>query len=235
MNELVKRGKEYIVERMHAEAYRCFLEAVLSDGDGDAYNWLGRMYLCGWYVRQDYVKAFKYIKLGYEKTGRCIVMFDIMEASRKIGKSKPGSSLCREFFEYMVESGDKNMLITIACEYGIGDIYPRDYNKKIEYLERAVNSGINMGYECLGEMYFKGEGVVRDYRKAYEYFTAFDGYASNMKRYYLAEMLSKGIYIDRDTDKARALLHDIVDSDDPWKTEDEFYQKACELLEKMDL
>ena len=40
MNELVKRGKYYSGVWMHEEAYRYFLEAALSEDDGDAYNWL---------------------------------------------------------------------------------------------------------------------------------------------------------------------------------------------------
>ncbi len=233
MNELVKQGKYYSGCGLHEEAYRYFLEAAMKDEDTDAYFWLGRMYLYGWHVRKDYEKAFKYFKDGYDVDGPNYFLADIMEERKEIAKDKRGRELFIDLLEYMLECGEKNTLISIGLEYGSGDIYPLNYEKQRACYQKAIDCGINMGYECMGEVYFKGEGVEQDYKKAYEYFMKYDEFCSFLKPFCIAEMYRNGWYLEKNMEKAIELYKEIVESEGSYKTEDMYYLKSCEILEEL--
>ncbi len=234
-SELVKRGRYYDGYGMHEEAYTYYLEAALYDEDPEAIFELGVKYLCGSYVDRDYEKAFKYFKTAYDKNNSLESLYYITQEYDELAKDKTGRRLVKEFMDYMLECGQWEMYISIGDEYGTGRIYPLDVSKQIECYEKAIEKGINVGCDCLAELYFEGKVVEQDCDKAYQYLMSYDGYGSFSKPFYLAEMYRKGICVKKDTGKAKELYRSIVDDDVAMKFEDRYYLRACEILEEMNL
>ncbi len=158
-SELVKKAEYYNYMRMEEEAYVYYLEAALSENDPEALYNLGRMYLSGRYVEKDYVKAFKYFKQSYDLSGSLDCIFWIMDNSEDIAKDKEGRKEFRDFFDYLLDNGEWALYITVGGEYGAGKIYDYDVKKQIECYEKAIEKGIDMGYDCLAELYYEGQNL----------------------------------------------------------------------------
>lgn len=233
-SELFKKAEYYLFERMYEEAYVYFLEAALTERNAEAIDKLGRMYLAGEYVECDYIKAFKYFKLAYDISHNLNFIICIMDSYDDIAKNREGRIAYRDFFDYLIKCGEWAMYITIGGEYGSGKIYEQDVEKQIECYEKAIEKGINMGYDCLAELYFEGKNVSPDYEKAYKYLSSYEGEASNVKKFIIAEMYRRGIYLKKDVNKAKELYQSIVDDDFSMKYDDEFYIRSVEILEKME-
>lgn len=234
-SELVERGDYFSSKKLYEEAYVCYLEAALSEKDGDAFYELGRMYLYGRYVDRDYAKAFKYFRISFDITGSSRGMIDIMlNEYDEITSDKEGRRNCRNYFDYMLEHGEFCMYVTIGCEYGIGRLYDLDYQRKIDYMYKAIEKGYNIGYDIIAEMYFEGKGVEQNYEKAYEFLMQYKGKASTAKPFILAEMYRCGLYLKTDIDKAMDLYRSVIDDfDEIPEAPDEYYQRACEIIKKM--
>ncbi len=233
-SELVKKAEYYLFERMYEEAYVYYLEAALTERNAEAIDKLGRMYLAGKYVECDYIKAFKYFKLAYDISHNFDSLIWIMDSYDDIAKDKDGRSAFRDYFDYLIECGEWAMYITVGGEYGSGEIYEQDVEKQIECYEKAIEKGIDMGYDCLAELYFEGNNIPHDYEKAYKYLSSYEGEASNVKKFILAEMYRQGLYLKKDVEKAKELYRSIVDDDLSMKYDDDFYVRSVEMLEKLE-
>ncbi|GMB89976.1 hypothetical protein NHP190002_06570 [Helicobacter ailurogastricus] len=60
--------------------------------------------------------------------------------------------------------------------YNLGKLYekgtaiPQDYNKALEYFQKAGDLGVSRGYYKVALMYKNAQGVPKDYSKAFEFF-----------------------------------------------------------------
>ena len=52
--------------------------------------------------------------------------------------------------------------------YRTGDGVPKDVTAAINLYKKAAEEGISFGNECIGFLYYNGEGVPVDYKKAFE-------------------------------------------------------------------
>ena len=234
-SKLVEKGQYFDGCGLQEEAYAYYLEAALSgEDDGKGIFELGIKYLCGEYVDRDYEKAFKYFKMAYEMNGSLWSVYWVENEIDEIAKDKTGSRLCKEYLDYLLEQGEWDLYITIGQKYGSGKIYPRDVSKQIEYYKKAIDKDIDMGYDCLAEIYFYGKGVERDYEKAYQYLMSYEGATSYVKIFILAEMNRNGLYLEKNAEKAKELYRSIVNDDGVMKSEDMYYLQSCEILEKME-
>ena len=227
--ELIELGRDHLEEYEVEEAYRCFLEAALMD-DPEAIIELGIAYLYGRGVNEDFKKAFHYFKTAYTLKRDLSMMWDISEVRDDLILTEEGRNAYMDFIEFLLENEEWEMYIYMADEYSDGGIFPENTEKKIEYLNKAIEHGIDMGFDCLGEMYFLGEKVEQDYKRAYEYFMSYEGNASFAKPYYLGEMYRRGLYPKKDADKAKQLYLSITESDNPAKYYDKYYEPAAEHL-----
>ncbi len=226
-------GMGAITDNNDEAAYEIFLEGALGD-DPEACMGLGIMYLYGYYPKKDYEKAFQYFKTAFELSeddsiGYISVQY-ITNAMEEIAENEKGKKYYIEYMDFLLENELWPLYITVAYQYGSGDIYPKDNRKMLEYLQIAADHDIEHAYECLGEAYFLGEIVERDYEKAYEYFMKANENCSNMKTYYLGEMYRQGIIFEKDIEKAKELYRSITEDELADEFEDEYYCKALERL-----
>ena len=222
---------------MYEKAYEYFLEEAIAE-EPHSCLMIGLMYLYGYYPKQDFGKAFQFIRLAidysdhenmpYTILNKLLEAMDIIEENRKAGEC---------YISFMIEMIEKEFwgyCICVANDYGMGRIFPKDVAKEIEYYEMAAEHGIEFGYECLGEMFFKGEKVERDYEKAYEYFMKTEEINSHIKPYYLGEMYREGIIVEKDIEKAREYYQSVADDERGKKYNDQHYVLAVERLRELE-
>ena len=231
--KLLKKGEYYYRRSLYEKAYTYFLESALTENNVEAMYKLGLMYLSGYYVARDYTKAFSYFKKAYDVSGSLRATMRIMTEYDEIAKDIDGRKAYKDYFDYLIERGEWSMYIPVGGEYGSGKIYEYNVNKQIECYEKAVEKGIEMGYDCLGELYFYGKGVEQDYKKAYEYLSGYEGETSSVKTFILAEMYRNGFYLEQNTDKAIELYRKITEDEMLKNYEDEYYMRAVKVLESM--
>ena len=230
--ELFEQGVQFLHEKDYEDAYTFFLEAAQNNHARSTYE-LGLLYVYGFYPERNYEKGFHYLNLSLE-LGEKGFYEDLIDVEDELieKKDKEGIQYLRNYLEHMLNKGSMEAAIYIGDRYANGTLYEKNAEMAIHYYKLAAESGINMGYECLGEMYYLGEIVTKDYKKAYEYLTAFDGECSYLKLYYLGEMYRFGQYVAEDAKKAEKYYRRIVESENP-VCEDMFYGLAIKSLERM--
>ena len=75
------------------------------------------------------------------------------------------------YLEKLAKLGDSTSYIMLGGAYRTGNGVPKDLSVAKRLYERAVEEGISFGNECIGFLFYNGEGVSVDYKKAFEYFT----------------------------------------------------------------
>ena len=108
----------------------------------------------------------------------------------------------------------------------------KNIQKAIEFYEKAAKAGDTFGYECIGEIYYKGEDVPADYEKAHDYFSKAETPSSNTL-FYLGEMFRLGQYYEKSIERANKCYQRLVDDADALNIEeakDMYYEFAVERL-----
>ena len=145
-------------------------------------------------------------------------------------------TICEKAIKYATEDEDfRNYLISIADMYLRGYHCEKQPEKAKRIYEIAVEAGENFGNECIGMMYYEGNGVEQDFKKAYEYFTVKDKMAF-CTRYMLGEMYHLGRYVEQDDEIALKYYKLVAFEESDNKKLDNYYGPACyraaELMEK---
>ena len=126
--------------------------------------------------------------------------------------------------------GYENTLIMLGTSYQMGKDVKQDAAEAIKWFEKAVSKGIPFGNECIGSIYYNGDGVSVDYQKAFEYFTKDDCKKSFCTLYPLGEMYRRGLYVEKNLETAIEYYRGIVYSSGKHKEEDDYYWRACYRL-----
>ena len=132
--------------------------------------------------------------------------------------------------ETLAENGDSDACIMLGDAFKDGTGVRQDPQEAIQWYEKAVERGEPFGNECIGMMYYAGDGIPKDYKKAFSYFTGNEGRKSFCTLYALGEMYRCGLYVGQDERKACACYLKIVNSDEPYTALDDYYWRACYRL-----
>ena len=163
-------------------------------------------------------------------------MFDVVMAIDIEGMlaDDPDGEIAERRLSYLKKlvkvKGYENSLITLATTYENGNGVKQDAKEAIRWYEKAVDTGIPFGNECIGMIYFQGKGIPADYEKAYQYFTKDNVKKSACTTYSLAEMYRQGLYVAKDESEACALYENIVYDDSEFAELDDYYWRACYRL-----
>ena len=108
-SKLFLRAKEYEEHGDMEQAYQCYLEAALSEEDGEAINALAHLYYDGEYVYESYDKAGEYFGKAYDK-GATVKPWTLIIAGccmEKKGKEDPDKlALAMEYYKKAGEMGE---------------------------------------------------------------------------------------------------------------------------------
>ena len=163
-------------------------------------------------------------------------MFDIVCAVdiNGLAKDDPQGEIASRRLSYMRQlsqiEGYENIYITLGDTFYYGKGVEPDAQEAIRWYEKAVAAGIPFGNECIGMMYYAGNGVPVDYEKAFLYFTKNGSDVSFCTLYALGEMYRQGLFVEKDLEAARDYYEEIVYSDSKFKKLDDYYWRACYRL-----
>lgn len=180
-SEMYRRAKKYARRLDMKRAYECYLEAVLSEDDGQAMYELGQMYFEGEYVRHDYDKAGLYFGNAYD-SGAEIEFWTLVIAGWYWEQQSEGSaSALLKAMEYYKLAGDNGVNTGYEC---LGRMYfeMKKYTLAYEYLRRPEQY-TTMGLYFMGRIYEEGLGVAKDIEKAVGYYTKAVEYGDDVHEY----------------------------------------------------
>ncbi len=236
-SKYVRLGEMYEANGKYEDAYKCFLEGAIGENDPKAMQKIAYMYLDDKYLSIDYEKAFRYLTLACNAG---LTVYDVINLRidfPEIRKDQKGVTCYRKFLNdiYDKEIGELNIWM---AEEHISGVFGTDIEKFIDYCEKAGKAGTQLGYDLLGELYFKGVYVKRDYEKAYKYFTMSDADKTDIKLFYLGEMYRCGLYVKKDKEKAKYYLNQLMelllDFDEEPKEDLMYYSRARASLKKLE-
>ena len=72
------------------------------------------------------------------------------------------------YLKKLTDYGNIAFYIMLGDAYRTGDGVPKDVTAAINLYKKAAEEGISFGNECIGFLYYNGEGVPVDYKKAFE-------------------------------------------------------------------
>lgn len=161
-------GKKYDEAGDLSEAYHYYLEAALSENDGNACEALGNMYYAGDYVHQDYDKAGHYFAMAFDsgiKVDRWTLIIAADYWKKRYKESREEVNLHNAIKCYEI-AGLRGEVYGYEC---LGEIYIDlgDYDKAYEYLTKKEIKN-TCGFYQLGRMYEEGLGVNQNLNKAIE-------------------------------------------------------------------
>lgn len=163
---LCEIAKKYEDRGNIEKAYQCYLEAALSEDDGEAMYALAQMYFDGEYVNESYEKAGKYFGMAYD---------------RKADIEPWTLIIAGKYWEYRSEDNEQNLLYAkkyYRAAADLGEGYGHEclgklhydlgeYDKAYEHLVRdEVCNACGLYY--LGRLYDEGLAVGQDRERAIE-------------------------------------------------------------------
>ena len=156
----------------------------------------------------------------------------VMVAERYLDDNED-SDVSERYVSYLrtlAESGMGSAYIMLADNYLRGRGVPKDPQEAMRCYEKAVETGISFGNECIGMMFYEGKDVPANYEKAFEYFHKNEEKKSFCTVYSLGEMYRLGLYVEKNEEKACEYYNEIVYGDDNFKEMDDYYWRACYRL-----
>ena len=191
---------------IEAQRYDEALELIvpLADaGNTDAQNVLAIMYIQGWGVDQDAIRAREW----FEKAaagGNARASFNLARMYA-MGNGVPKD--CARALQYLrapAEAGDPVGQVNLGSMYADGsECIPQDFEEALRWYRMAANQGDALAQHSLGAFYALGEGVEQDFASAMKWYekAAAQGHADSQAS--LGWMYFAGEGVEPDLDTAR--------------------------------
>lgn len=151
----------------YATAARIY-HALADQGDADAQNSLGVMYLRGQGSRQSYIEAMKWFRRA-AALGSPGAQFNLAEMYFKSYGVDQDLLQAAKWYSRAAEQGHPQAQFTLAVLYVIGSGVPRNDQKAAYWFERAAVQGHAPSQNELGKMYIAGRGVPKNLVSAYKW------------------------------------------------------------------
>lgn len=167
-SSLYQRGKEYAENDQLDMAYQYYLEAIMSEDDGEAYYALSEMYYNGEYVSQSYDKAGYYVGMAYDRgvmhhSWTLIIAGSVHEHDYHNNKREEDLEKAIRYYGAAAENGTNHGYECLGYLYSlIGE-----YQKAINNLKKADGKN-TLGYYAMARIYDEGLGVEKDRNRAIE-------------------------------------------------------------------
>ncbi len=198
-------------------------EELAAQGDASAQFRLGRMYLNGDGVNQDYAKAFEwYQKSANQGNNEAQTLMGHMYYDGK-GVNQDYTKAF-EWFQKAANQGQPLAQIFLGFMYYDGEGVRQDYAKAFEWFQKAANQGVNEAQSRLGKMYSRGEGVRQDYAKAAEWHRKSANQGNTTSQMLLGFMLATGDGVQQNESEAKEWFG---------KACDRGVQDGCEMYKEL--
>lgn len=222
-----------------------WFQKAADKGNASAMIWVGLLFFNGQGVAQDYSKAMEWFRKAAANgnTGKLhtveqgetlyglakrygVTMDELTAANPGSDKGiKMGQELvipCNEPIAYATVDAPQQVQEAGWAMFNIGNLYfdakgvTQDYDKAMEWYQKAADIDYLPGIHNVGYLYYHGYGVPQDYKKAFQYFSRASerGYALSKGK--LGEMYYYGYYVEQNYQKAFDLLYaSSTDKDNP--------------------
>lgn len=189
------------------------IEKLAVQGNTKAqYEW-GMLLIDGNKVKQDTITGRKWIekaaKQGY--TDAQTQLGDMCTTAEGIPATVPYEEArdfksAKKWFEKASAKGDRKAYYFLGNLYKDGKGVKRDYNKSLEYIQKAANKGYAEAQTDIGSMYYFGmKPMTRDYNQAKLWFDKAAAQNERTAKNYLAGMYRLGMGVPKDIHKAKSL------------------------------
>ncbi len=165
--ELLRLAKEYEEKDDLDRAYLCYLEAAMTEDDGEAVYVLAEKYLNGEIVALDVDKASHYFELAYERGYDIQPEFFVTIGGHYDKKGNPKTAMW--WYKKALDSGVNYANACIGELYYLGEGVDKDCKKAFELFKKVEDQ--SLPYYYLGLMYESGDYVQQDLVKAAEYYS----------------------------------------------------------------
>ncbi|HBD11870.1 MAG TPA: hypothetical protein DCZ13_06960 [Porticoccaceae bacterium] len=140
--------------------------AAANSGDIEAQLALGKLYIDGLTVPQNYEESLKWFRKAADQ-GNARAIYNIgVFYDRGYGVEKSFEKAA-EWYQKAADAGYPFALYNIGVMYEYGQIFPKDLDKARGYYLQAAEKGEPSAQFSLGLLYEKGLGVEQDLVKAY--------------------------------------------------------------------
>ena len=138
-------------------------------GDPDAQYFLGKMYLLGEGIPQDYAEAVRWFRLSADQ-GHPDAQYNLGLMYRD-GLDVPQDYLeARRWFRLSADQGESGAQYNLGVLYSRGLDVPRDYAEAARWFRLSADQCNPYGQINLGHLYNNGKGVDKDLAQAYMWF-----------------------------------------------------------------
>ena len=167
-SEFYKNAKNHEHRGEIEKAYQYYLEAVLSEDDGEAMYALARMYFAGDYVDESYDKAGRYFGMAYDREANIEPWTLIIAGGYWEQRKDESNRNLLLAVKYYQAAADRGIAFGYEC---LGKLYTElgEYDKAYENL-RKTDSCNPCGFYYLGKLYEEGLGVGQNIEKALCYY-----------------------------------------------------------------
>ncbi|GAA5802139.1 hypothetical protein EDC94DRAFT_609591 [Helicostylum pulchrum] len=165
------KGKQYLEEEDHANAYRKFTEAAEYFHHAMAQHYLGTMYQAGLYVEQNYHEAFSWYSKSADQDN--IISCASIGALYRTDALDKNYEKALYWLEYAYSVSSSAIASTnLGHMYRYGEGVDIDPAKALEYYKVAVSQDAHNINSVIGDMLRDGEnGLAIDYQDAEYWYT----------------------------------------------------------------
>ena len=151
----------------YATAARIY-QSLADQGDANAQNSLGVMYLRGQGAKQDYDQAMKLFRRA-AALGSPAAQFNLGEMYFRARGVEQDLLAAAKWYSRAAEQGHAQAQFTLAAFYLIGAGVRANPQKAAYWFERAAEQGHAESQQELGKMYGAGRGVPKDLVSSYKW------------------------------------------------------------------
>ncbi|MCR4937897.1 MAG: hypothetical protein K5987_07065 [Lachnospiraceae bacterium] len=167
-SDLYEMGKKYEARDDMEKAYRCYLEAALSEDDGEAMYELGNMHFEENRFKEGYNKAGRFFGFAYDRNAKIAPWTLIIAGDywkEHAGEDEKGLVFAIKYYRAAAELGEE---YGYAC---LGELYYKlgEYEKAYKNLLKVKQEN-QLVFYYMGRLCDEGHVVEKDRDKAVEYY-----------------------------------------------------------------
>ena len=177
------------------------LSPLIDNGNTEAINLMGVMYLYGNGVETNVDKAIELFKQAAEQ-GNVDAQNNLGEIYIKYTGSLKDYEEAVKWYTKAAEQGNARAQFNLGWMYIGGQGVPQDYKEALKWYTKAAEQGDKSAQVTLGLMYESGIGASIDNKEAFKWYELSAKQGDDIAQYTIGRMYHKGIGVAKDNEQA---------------------------------
>jgi TPR repeat protein len=162
----IQRAINLYDNKNYTEAFVLFKK---NDGNPQTWNYLGRMYLSGFGVTQDYYESVRWYRKSADQG-------DAKGLNNLGAAYQSGRGLAQDYYESVrlyrksADQGNAKGQLLLGLMYENGRGVTQDYYESVRWYRKSADQGDALAQYNLGLMYANGRGVTQDYYESVRWY-----------------------------------------------------------------